>query len=270
MRDRIIGQVHTNCQMATTTLNLMIEAVYDRAGVGPDNRPKHYCDLLVLGYGNDVRPLLGAIKAPVGVPDLPGKLMKDKRMVQIIQTNPVTQQAIAKEELRPCWVQPEEEEPNRPASSKTEMAKAISDAREAVQSWLGSGAWRPKSFPPVVINITDGQHNGEGNPLEEANQLRQLRTEDGNVLLFNCHLVTRASAQSLGFPHQLSVITAMGLPELERIGAQQLFEMSSVIPQKMAERFKTPLKPGARGFIYNADPQDLVDFLSWGTQNYNY
>jgi len=46
--------------------------------------------------------------------------------------------------------------------------------------------------------------------------------------------------------------------------------MSSVVPATMVTRadqvFRSKLTPGARGFMYNASAQDLIDFLTWGTR----
>ena len=56
----------------------------------------------------------------------------------------------------------------------------------------------------------------------------------------------------------------------ERERAGHLFEMSSEIPGTMARRAREALNvrlvDGSRGFIYNADPNDLIHFLSWGTR----
>ncbi len=97
-----------------------------------------------------------------------------------------------------------------------------------------------------------------------------LRTDDGAVLLFNCHLTTVGNTQKLSFPSSAEEIQRMNPSDGDRLGARQLFEISSIVPSTMTLRaqhvFGRNLPSGARGFMYNASPQDLLTFLSWGTR----
>ena len=43
-----------------------------------------------------------------------------------------------------------------------------------------------------MVHITDGESQ-DGNPIPYADALKSLATEDGNVLLFNCHLSMTAA-----------------------------------------------------------------------------
>jgi hypothetical protein len=149
----------------------------------------------------------------------------------------------------PIWVEPK-------AEGGTPMCSALYKAYEMVSQWIGE---HPKSFPPVVIHITDGESQ-EGDPLPYADPLKDLATEDGNVLLFNCHLSMMSSDPFL-FPHTDEI-----LPDKL---AQVLFRMSSELPEKLfqsavAEGFE--LQPGARGMAFNADMVSLIKFLDMGTR----
>jgi hypothetical protein len=155
----------------------------------------------------------------------------------------------------------------------TDMAQAIAEARRIAETWITADPKRVRSsFPPVVLNITDGQHNTGGDPLEEARRLRELRTNDGATLLFNCHFTTNSSAL-LAFPAAATQFASLGLvddpPSYELSWAGTMFNMSSPVPETMMRRateaFKMPLPAGSRGMIYNADTTDLIDFLDWGT-----
>ena len=44
-------------------------------------------------------------------------------------------------------------------------------------------------YPPTIINITDGEFNGASKDtvLQNANELKSMFTNDGNVILFNIH-----------------------------------------------------------------------------------
>ena len=64
------------------------------------------------------------------------------------------------------------------------MCNALYRAYDIVDKWIQE---HKRSFPPVVIHISDGESQ-DGDPLQYAESLRSLATEDGNVLLFNCHL----------------------------------------------------------------------------------
>jgi len=71
-------------------------------------------------------------------------------------------------------------------------------------------AQHPKSFPPVVINITDGEST-DGDPYPASAAIRELETEDGNVLLLNLHL-SSCRAPQVFFPDSES-----GLAEQENM-----------------------------------------------------
>ena len=109
------------------------------------------------------------------------------------------------------------------------------------------------------MHITDGESQ-DGNPIPYADALKSLATEDGNVLLFNCHL-SMTAADPFMFP-----ATDVGLPDEL---AKALFHMSSVLPEpfyRHAVMEGFPLQPNARGMAFNADMVCLIQFLNMGTQ----
>ena len=124
------------------------------------------------------------------------------------------------------------------------------------------------SFPPIIINITDGAHNGTGDPVTEAKKICSLYTNDGYVLLFNCHLTSHGQ-QGIVFPKTEQEVNSKISDPKEQKSAAQLFNMSSLIPRTMVQNAReikhVGLEYGTRGFLYNASPSDLVEFLTWGT-----
>ena len=129
-----------------------------------------------------------------------------------------------------------------------------------VYEWANA---HPDSFPPIIINITDGMVTDspyEGASLDEwAQRLVNIQTSDGPALFFNIFLSPAASNGVL-FP-----ATDYGLPE----PGPQLFRISSPLPPPMianAQSTGTMLEPGARGFGFNADATMLVRFLEVGTK----
>jgi hypothetical protein len=141
----------------------------------------------------------------------------------------------------------------------TPMCGALKAASDVVQRWVSEHA---KGFPPIVINITDGEAT-DGDPRPEAQALCSLGSDDGAVLLFNIHLSSTAGA-----PVELAA-RPDGLPDAF---AKQLFEMSSPLTPFMIGRAKElgmPAEDGARGFVFNAQPVQVIQFLDIGTRPAN-
>ena len=257
MSVQVRGQPYKNMDMATATINNLIKTVIDNAGYDiQTGRRKNYCDLVIFGYGDQVHSLLDPNDNPISVTALAEspRGVHDVMREEIDRTTGQIRQVRVQQ---PYWIQAFGN------SQKTEMAWALQRARNAAQNWIASDPKRLNSFPPIVVNITDGEHNGQGDPISEASQLRQFGTQQGQILLFNCHL-TSTGSQRVSFPFDASQVQSLGA------GAEQLFHMASPIPPSMIDRarstFSVDVPGGARGFIYNADPQDLVNFLNWGTR----
>ena len=149
----------------------------------------------------------------------------------------------------PVWVDPR-------AEGGTPMCHMLYHAHQILAEWIGQ---HPRSFPPIVVHITDGESQ-DGNPIPYADALKSLATEDGNVLMFNCHL-SMTAADPFMFP-----ATDVGLPDEL---ARALFHMSSVLPEpfyRHAVMEGFPLQANARGMAFNADMVCLIQFLNMGTQ----
>jgi hypothetical protein len=142
------------------------------------------------------------------------------------------------------------------ANGATPMCQALTHARDLVSAWT---AEHPRGFPPIVLNLTDGEAN-DGDPLTNAQQLMQLRTDDGAVLLFNLH-ISDAGGSPITFPSDST--------SLPNVYARSLFEMSSELPPHMrayAANNHYNVSEGSRGFVYNSDIVSLVQFLDIGTR----
>jgi len=143
---------------------------------------------------------------------------------------------------------------NPVADDGTPMCQALWQAHTILQDWV---AQRTEAFPPVVINITDGEST-DGDPYPASEALRELGTEDGNLLLLNLHLSSRRGPE-LHFPDSED-----GLPDEY---ARLLFRMSSPLPDDMRvmARKNYNVSDTARGFVFNADVKDVIQFLEIGT-----
>ena len=141
-------------------------------------------------------------------------------------------------------------------TGRTPMCEALRKAKEDLKVFLDI---QPNGYPPIVINITDGQPT-DGDPREAAKELRNLTSKDGNVLLFNAHLSDKQT-RPIEFPAEET-----GLPD---DFAKLLFRMSSELPTKLFEAAKTSglvVSPQSRGFVFNADLVAIIRFLDIGTR----
>ncbi|MCS7017236.1 MAG: hypothetical protein NZM42_14110, partial [Gemmatales bacterium] len=153
----------------------------------------------------------------------------------------------------PIWFEPV-------ADGNTPMAPALELAYQVVAEFVQE---HPLAFPPIVMNITDGQPDPGTEPEVEsvANRLRNLATQDGQVLLFNAH-ISESTGQPILFPDSHAILSDQY--------ARFLFRISSVLPPTLlrAARSMYPnlrLGDQARGFAYQADLVSVVQFLDIGT-----
>jgi hypothetical protein len=149
----------------------------------------------------------------------------------------------------PVWFDPA-------ANGQTPMCQAFDQVWNSLNDFVGH---YPQCFPPIVINITDGQAT-DGDPEPHARCVRDLASRDGNVLLFNVHLSARRDRP-------------IELPDAEDSlpddFARLLFRMSSVLPPTMRETAKREgylVSEQTRGFVFNADLVSVIRFLDIGTR----
>jgi len=148
----------------------------------------------------------------------------------------------------PVWLIPS-------AEGKTPMCEALSQVSGILRQWLQQ---HPSGFPPTVLHLTDGE-SSDGDPSAIGQEIMSLSTDDGPVLLFNCHISSRRAAK-IEYP---------GETESLRDGfAQTLFGISSPLPKNFlaaAAQLGVPAGDGSRGFVFNGDPSSIVQFYEIGT-----
>ena len=142
------------------------------------------------------------------------------------------------------------------ASGGTPMRAALAQAAEELGPWCDA---HPESYPPTVLHITDGEST-DGDPEEMAAYVRQVVTNDGQILLLNLHVST-SGADPVTFP-----TSETGLPDPY---ARLLFRMSSQLPARLVtvaqEKYHT-VSLESRGFMFNAQAPEIVDFFDIGTR----
>ncbi len=143
------------------------------------------------------------------------------------------------------------------AASDTPMVHALKLARDLVKDWVEK---RPDTYPPIVINISDGQAT-DGDPTDLAREIMNIASTDGNTLLWNCH-VSSSPGTPITFPSNQE-----GLPEDKY--ARILFDISSPLPEQYmgyAREMSYNISEGARSYVYNAQLEQLIQFIDIGTR----
>lgn len=149
----------------------------------------------------------------------------------------------------PVWFEPR-------SDGGTPMRAALTTAAEELAAWCDGHS---DSYPPTVLHVTDGE-SGDGDPEEIAANLAQLRTNDGPVVVMNIH-VSSLGSDTVKFPG-----TESGLPDNY---AKLLFRMSCPLPAGLAAAAKDKgynVSPESRGYVFNADAGEIVDFFDIGTR----
>lgn len=204
---------------------------------------KDYFDVAVIEYGgSDVQSAWKGELA--GEKFVPVSRLKDAPLR--IETRTVEQANDAgdideHEVKHPVWFDPE-------SDGGTPMCEALELSHDYLKTWVNQ---HQESFPPVVINVTDGKST-DGDPRPAAERLRNLSTKDGDLLLFNIH-ISSADRRPILYPG-----SADGLPSEP---AQQLFEMSSPLPSIFQEGLRQEgyeVGPDSRGYVFHADAVEMI------------
>lgn len=268
MSERLEESGQSKALVVTSHVNSIINKMIEYAQVEElSGKRKNYAYISILGYNDEVYPLLAIDYAPVSLPNL-DEMVKGYNTVDRKLLDASGKVVSHLRQKQKFWIEPR-------AGGTTEMVRAFEEAEEIVKDWLNSspeyisselGFERPRiqCFPPIIINITDGNYNGEGDPESVAERIRRIGTEDGNVLIYNCHF-THKRMQPCLFPRDVAEVRQ----RTNSKQAEYMFHMSSEIPKTLLEKarrvMQMPIEQGARCFVYNANPDILLKFLRWTT-----
>jgi hypothetical protein len=244
------GNGKRKCDAAADAVNKILNELSIKCAKSEGTRS--YFDVAVIGYGANVGSAFGGKlmgRNFVPVSEIANSWLRiEKREKEM----PDGAGGIMKQTVKfPVWF-------DSVANNGTPMAKALDMSYNLLKEWIDT---HKDSYPPIVINITDGE---AADPTAAAEKVKSLATSDGNVLLFNCHISASAEATSVVFPT---------LPDDEDMlpneFATMLCQMSSVFPAKIREIAREEgvknLGEHSRGFVYNADLADLIRFLEIGS-----
>lgn len=212
-----------------------------------------YFQIGIIGYGATVGPALGGSLAGQPLVWIDEVYQNPLRVEEVTKKIPDGAGGLVETTIKfPVWFDPV-------ANNGTPMHQAFQQAYTILQDWVVD---HPSSYPPIVINITDGAST-DGDPSPIAAQIRELSTDDGNALLLNLHL-SASNAPSITFSDGVE-----GLPDPY---AELLFQMSSKLPESMREtasEYGYRISHDSRGFVFNAGIEDTIQFLNIGTRPSN-
>lgn len=241
----------SKARVLADTVNRLLQNLVLRCA--KEDGVRDYFYVGVLGYGERVQPLIQPAedRGLAGLVPISHLAERPLRLEERLRTMPDGAGGeVARRVRTPVWFDPQ-------AKAGTPMCQALDLAAQVLRRWIDL---HPHGFPPVVVNITDGEAT-DGDPVRYARQLRSFCTDDGDVLLFNIHLST-SDAPAVELPDTLAELP-------DDPFAAQLYQMSSLLPFSMraaAEQEGYRATPDTRGFVFNADPVALVRFLEVGTR----
>jgi hypothetical protein len=132
----------------------------------------------------------------------------------------------------------------------TPMCQAFGTVRDLLDQWLSE---HKDGFPPTLLHLTDGEST-DGDPSQIGKEILSRRTNDGEVLFFNCHVSSRHSLK-IEYPSNDSFNVSSRLPESFRRAAGEIGINTG--------------GDGARGFVFNGDPVSVAQFFDIGTRPAN-
>lgn len=213
------------------------------------DKVRDYCYISIIGYGSSsdsVSPAFSGELANKEIVPISQIAATPLRIEDRRKTVPDGAGGVVEILLQvPIWIEPI-------AGTDTPMVRAFESAENLIKKWIQRN---PNSFPPIVINISDGEAT-DGDPSPYAERIKNLQTDDGNVLLFNC-FVSSAKAETILFPSNSGV--------LKDTFSKKLFEMSSTLPLPMVQEVQALLGfhigNNSRGFAYQSDKDKITQFL---------
>ena len=235
------GDETTKAEAATRAVNRLLENLVLACRAGEEVRDR--CHVSAIGYGEQIYCVVDGM-----ISEVTGSLIEVRKTKKLIPDG--AGGVIEVEVELPIWLEPQ-------AENGTPMDEAFERAAEIVQQWCAK--W-PNSFPPSVINITDGAANDPAKTAIAARKIMNIGTTDGKVLVYNFHISNNENAGVI-LPHNTSDFTGDSFAEF-------LFDISSELPDPLREEaivLDIPAESGARCFAFNLDESWMIQLLNFGS-----
>lgn len=251
----LYGEEMTMAEAVARIVNNQINDLVLRCIKGSETR--HYYDIAVVGYGQEAYSGLNGALAGRGFVS-PEELKNNPLKRIVVREEVRTRKGISVKDVEKVqWIEA------RHDGNWTHVHKAFDKVKVLLEQWLEK--YKGKDcYPPTVINITDGEFNGasKDSVLQQANELKSMFTNDGNVLLFNIHIST-SKADCILLPIDKSEV-------INNSYSTTLFELSSLLPQRYNEeiskvRQDVDLSARHTAMAVNADMSTLIKLMDIGT-----
>ena len=254
-KTKLFGEEMSMAEAAARIVNSQINELVLRCIKMEETR--HYYDIAVIGYGEE------AYSGWQG--DLDGR---DFVSPEELKNHPFQKITTRKELRTRKGVQVKEVEQVQWVSARhdghwTHYHKAFDYARNLLAKWM-IDHHEKDCYPPTVIHITDGvfNHASKEEVLQKANELKEMFTNDGNVILFNIHFTADAKTESVACPIDKNEMGGNKYGEA-------LYEMSSLLPERYnvdIARCLNDNRPGRHVAMgVNTDATTLVKLMDIGT-----
>jgi hypothetical protein len=216
---------------------------------------RQYYQVGIIGYGSEIQYILPGADETTHLAWIDDVYQNPLRIEDRILQEPDGAGGTVDINVKfPVWVEPF-------ARGNTPMRQVFETAYEILSQWVQE---HPDSYPPTVINLTDGQSN-DGRVAIAVEKLRSLNTNDGNVLVLTLHTSSHPFDQPVVFPSSVE--------DMPDYSSRSMFEMSSPLPENLRraaeEILGTEMNKTVRGIVYNADIAAIVQGLEIGTRPAN-
>lgn len=251
----LYGEELTMAEAVARIVNNQINDLVLRCIKGSETR--HYYDIAVVGYGeNTYSGWKGALE---GRDFVSPEELKNNPFRKIVTREEVrTRKGTSIKEVEKVqWIEA------RHDGNRTHVHKAFDKVKGLLEQWMEKHKGKD-CYPPTIINITDGEFNGASKDivLQQANELKSMFTNDGNVLLFNIHISTAKTD---------CILLPVNKDEVKHNAySTTLFELSSLLPQRYNEEISKVRQDGDlsvrhTAMAVNADMSTLIKLMDIGT-----
>lgn len=252
---KLFGEEMTMSEAAARIVNRQINELVLRCI--KSNEVRHYYDIAVIGYGK--KAYSGWNGDIEGRDFVSPEELRDNPYRKIItrEEKRTRKGMVVKEVEKVQWVEA------RHDGSWTHLHEAFGKAQQLLSQWMKEHHDKD-CYPPTIINITDGEFNGapKESVLQQANELKSMFTNDGNVILFNIHFTAGKSAEEVACPIEISELRGNSY-------AETLFNMSSLLPERYNADISRCLNDNRTGrhraMAINADATTLLKLMDIGT-----
>lgn len=240
-------------EFVAEALNRVLQSLVVSASKDLDIRP--YYQVGIIGYGSEVRSILECADQDSHLAWINEVYEHPLRIEDRVRQEPDGEGGMVEITYKfPVWVEPY-------SRGSTPMRQVFEEAHRILSQWVID---HPDSYPPTVINLTDGQSN-DGQVSIAAEKLKSLETSDGNVLLITLHTSSHSYDQPVIYPTSVE--------QMPDFSSRAMFTMSSHMPANLRraaeEILGTDIDPNARSIVYNADIAGIVQGLEIGTRPAN-